>query len=115
MIVKGGIKLLKFMIEKIHEKFLNNHYEFSEHALNQTLLCQISVSEIKQAVLRKLIEDYPNDKYGPSCLIFGLTQQKRPLHIHCSYPTRPLIKIITVYQPSSKLWINYEQRRQRND
>ncbi|EAZ92085.1 DUF4258 domain-containing protein [Crocosphaera chwakensis] len=104
------------MIDKIHKKLLNNQYEFSEQAINQTLLRQISVYEIKQAVLQgKLIEDYPDDKYGPSCLIFGLTEQKRPLHIHCSYPTRSLIKIITVYQPSSKLWINYEQRRQLND
>ena len=104
------------MLEEIHEKILSNQYEFSEHALNQSILRQISVAEIKQAILQgKIIEDYPNDKYGASCLIFGFTQQKRPLHIHCTYPTRPLIKIITVYQPNPNLWINYEQRRQLND
>ncbi|WP_416212093.1 hypothetical protein [Nostoc sp. ChiVER01] len=27
----------------------------------------------------------------------GLTQARRPIHIQCSYPSRPLIKIITLY------------------
>jgi len=104
------------MLEEIHQKILGNQYEFSEQALNQSILRKISVAEIKQAILQgNIIEDYPNDKYGASCLIFALTQQQRPLHIHCSYPTRSLIKIITVYQPNPNLWINYEQRRQLND
>jgi len=104
------------MIKDIRQKIVINQYEFSEHALNQSLLRKISVIEIKEAILQgDVIEDYTDDKYGASCLIFGLTQQKRPLHIHCSYPTRPLIKIITVYQPLPSLWINYQQRRHQND
>ena len=45
----------------------------------------------------QIIEDYPDDKYGPSCLILGFTLTNRPVHIQCSYPSRPLIKIITLY------------------
>lgn len=33
-----------------------------------------------------IIEDYPDDKYGPSCLILGFTLAGRPLHSQCSYP-----------------------------
>ena len=47
----------------------------------------------------EVIEDYPHDKYGPSCLVLGFTLSQRPLHIHCSYPMRPIIKIITLYEP----------------
>ena len=47
---------------------------------------------------------YPDDKYGASCLISGLTQDKRPIHVHCSYPSCPLIKIITLYEPSPQRW-----------
>lgn len=47
----------------------------------------------------EIIEDYPNDKYGPSCLILGFTSAQRPLPIQCSYPSRALVKIITVYEP----------------
>ncbi|MEG4054235.1 MULTISPECIES: DUF4258 domain-containing protein [unclassified Microcoleus] len=33
----------------------------------------------------EVIEEYPDDKYSPSCLIFGLTIANRPLHVQCSY------------------------------
>jgi hypothetical protein len=36
--------------------------------------CRISVQEIREAIaVGEVIEDYPNDKYGPSCLILGFT------------------------------------------
>jgi len=44
----------------------------------------------------QIIEDYPNDKYAPSCLICGITQTGKTIHIQSSYPIRPLVKIITV-------------------
>jgi hypothetical protein len=59
----------------------------------------------------EVIEDYPDDKYGPSCLIFGRTREGRPLHIQCSYPSRPLINIITLYEPDPDLWIDFRMRR----
>jgi len=81
--------------------------EFSKHAVDHSILRQIRVYEIKEAIANgQLIEDYPNDKYGPSCLICGSTQSGRPMHVQCSYPTRPLIKIITVYQPDPERWNN---------
>ena len=60
----------------------------------------------------EVIEDYPHDKYGPSCLILGFTLSQRPLHIHCSYPIRPMIKIITLYEPEPSRWIDFKVRRQ---
>ena len=61
-------------------------------------------------------EDYNEDKYGPSWLIYGTTIQGRPLHVQCSYPSRPKIKIITIYQPDPKEWIAYRKRRsERNE
>ena len=37
----------------------------------------------------KAIEDYPNDKYDPSCLILGFTRSRRPLHIMGTVPACP--------------------------
>jgi len=51
------------------------------------------------------------DRYGPSCLIFGRTASGRPIHIQCSYPARPLLKIITVYEPGREQWIDFKTRR----
>ena len=72
------------------------------------------VSEIHEAFATgEVIEDYPNDKYGPSCLVLGFTSERRPLHVQCSYPSRPLVKIITLYEPDPRLWIDYRKRRRQ--
>ena len=59
----------------------------------------------------QIVEDYPDDKYGPSCLVLGFTLAHRPLHILCSYPSRPLVKILTLYEPDPNLWIDFRTRR----
>jgi hypothetical protein len=100
------------MIETIREKFNRREYEYSLHAVDQSILKQISPKEIEEAVANgRILEDYPTDKYGPSCLIFGLTTTGRPLHVHCTHPTRPKVKIITVYQPDATEWIDFTIRR----
>ena len=43
----------------------------------------------------EVIEEYPADKYSPSCLLLGFTAETRPLHIQVSDPSRPIIKVIT--------------------
>lgn len=100
------------MVDEIRAKFETNAFEFSKHATDQSILRVIAVVEIRQAIAAgEIIEDYPNDKYGPSCLILGFTEASRPLHIQCSYPSRPLIKIITVYEPNPSEWIDFRIRR----
>ena len=57
-------------------------FEFTKHAVDRTLLRHSRVSEIREAIASgEIIEDYPNDKYGPSCLILGITSTGRPLHL----------------------------------
>ena len=100
------------MIEKIRQVIKDRRYEYSLHAVDQSILRHILRREIEEAIEGgKIIEDYPEDKYGASCLIYGTTIQGRPLHVQCSYPSRPKIKIITVYQPDPEEWINYTKRR----
>ncbi|MGD9975153.1 MAG: DUF4258 domain-containing protein [Desulfatirhabdiaceae bacterium] len=101
------------MIDEIRQKVATGQYEYSRHAVDQAIKRRIAVHEITEAIASQclIIEDYPDDKYGPSCLIFVVTKAKRPLHIHCSYPERPLVKIITVYEPDKDLWIDNRVRR----
>jgi hypothetical protein len=96
----------------IKAKFRSDGFEFSQHAVDQALLRHISVQEIREAVaVSEVIEDYPMDKYGPSCLLLGFTTAARPIHIQVSHPTRPLIKVITVYEPNPERWIDQRSRR----
>jgi Domain of unknown function (DUF4258) len=102
------------LIGEIRDKIWQRRYEFSKHAVDQSIIRKISVAEFEEAMtgVAEVIEEYPDDKYGPSCLILGYTKAGRPLHVQCSYPSRPLIKIVTLYQPDPTLWIdNYRVRQ----
>jgi hypothetical protein len=100
------------MLETIQAKVKNGQYEFSKHATDQAIKRRIVTKEVKDAILQgEIIETYPDDKYGASCLIFGYTKGLRPLHVVCSYSTRDLLKIITLYEPDPNQWINYRTRR----
>ena len=100
------------LIDVIRAKVASNTFEFSQHALDQTVLRSIGVHEVREAVASgEVIEDYPTDKYGPSCLIFGRTSTGRPLHVQCSYPSRPLVKVITLYEPDPDLWVDFRTRK----
>lgn len=92
----------------IQDKVRSRRYEFSRHALDQSIRRDISVSELEEALLGniEIIEDYPDDKYGSSCLILGFTSSGRPVHVLCSYPSRPTLKIITIYEPDPEQWVD---------
>jgi hypothetical protein len=101
------------MIDQLRSKIAANQFEFTRHALDQSILRGITVQELREAMEEgKVIEDYPQDKYGPSCLVFGVTKSDRPIHIQCSYPSREIVKIITLYQPDPEQWIDYRVRRE---
>jgi hypothetical protein len=100
------------MISEIRQKIAAGEFEFSRHAVDQSILRRISVQELREAISSgELIEDYSDDKYGPSCLVLGYTRTHRPLHVQCSYPSRALLKIITLYEPDPNLWIDFKVRR----
>jgi hypothetical protein len=55
------------LIQGIREKVAAEAFEFSQHATDQSILRHISVQEIREAIaVGEVIEDHPNDKYGPS-------------------------------------------------
>jgi uncharacterized protein DUF4258 len=99
-------------LDAIKAKFRRNEFEFSKHAVDQTLIRRITVQELREAVATsEVIEDYPADKYGPCCLLLGFTTAGRPLHVQVSYPSRPLIRVVTIYQPDPERWVDHRYRR----
>lgn len=100
------------MIDEIRKKIAVDAFEFSKHAVDQSIIRRISVPELREAISNGvIIEDYPDDKYGPSCLIHGKTAGGRAVHVHCSYPSRQVMKVITVYEPDPERWIDFTVRR----
>lgn len=97
-------------IEQIKDCAQQYQLLFTNHAVRRMLERAISDVEVQQAIVNgEVIEDYPEDKYGPSCLIYGRTQARRPLHVQCSAP--PRVRIITVYEPDPHEWIDRRVRR----
>jgi len=73
----------------------------------------ISPEEVKDAIISgEIIEEYPQNKYGPSCLICGRTKRDRIIHIQCSVDP---VWIITAYDPTLRPeeWEEYFKRRLR--
>ena len=57
------------IIDDLREKIARGQFEFSQHAADQSIVRHISVQELREAIAGgEVIEDYPDDKYGPSCL-----------------------------------------------
>lgn len=86
------------MIEDIRRKVIAGSHRFTIHAFERCVERGISPKQVKSAILAgEIIEDYPEDKYGHSCLISGITDDGKILHVQCSVEP---VWIITAYDPS---------------
>lgn len=100
------------MIENIRKQVESGDYRFTIHAFERCVERVISPREIKNIILTgEIIEDYPKDKYGKSCLICGITEKGKVLHVQCSINP---VWIITAYDPTlnPKEWDKDFKRRQ---
>ena len=52
------------MIDEIREKIRARRYEFSRHAVDQSIMRDIPVADLEEALSGKceVVEDYPDDK-----------------------------------------------------
>jgi len=88
---------------------------FTAHALDEmnNELQIITVAEVKSVIYKgEIIENYPEDKRGHSCLMLGLGEKKRPLHIVCA-PKDEYLAIITAYTPDVDAWKNNFKTRKK--
>ena len=88
---------------------------FLPHALSQMNAPErmISTQEVRAAVLLgAVIEDYPEDVRGHSCLMLGWGDENRPIHVVCA--EKPdYLAIITAYLPSQDEWEQDWQTRKK--
>ncbi len=100
-------------VDSIRARIKARHYLLTKHAADQLITRDISTADMEQALLgeAEMIEDYPQDKYGPSCLILGYTDAGRALHVQCAYSDPTVVKIVTVYEPDPARWTDMRIRR----
>ncbi len=93
----------------IKKNVRNQEYDLSLHAHNERQEEQITTSDIEKVLLKgDIIEKYPNDPRGESCLVGGIVSEK-PLHVVCGTRGNRLL-IVTVYRPKLPVWIDYKTR-----
>ena len=96
-------------IEKIRAKVREGNYRLTVHAVVRSKQRGIKTEDMEKAILNgEIIEEYPNDKPFPSCLIYGHTPDCRPLHVVCNLAQ--VSDIITFYFPDESLWIDCKIR-----
>jgi len=101
---------LAFRIQSLIE---NRRYRFSSHAEKERHADQITADEFEQAmgVNPEVIEDYPNDPRGASCLALGFTAKGDPIHVVCGLSASNVLIVVTIYRPDPREWLNWRTRR----
>ena len=101
------------LMENIRERIKAGDYRFTFHGFERCIERNISPDEIEDVIFSgEIIESYPKDKYGPSCLVCGTTRAGSVLHVQCSVDP---VWIITAYDPtlSPEKWEPDFKRRRR--
>lgn len=90
-----------------------NALRVSDHARGELEDEAIALAEVREALAGgRILEDYPDARRGPCCLVYGRTAAGRPLHVVCTTGPAPLV-IITVYVPLPPKWPTPTERRPR--
>ena len=78
------------MIEQIRAKILAGKFEFTRHATDQSILRQITVQEIRDAVENgEIVEDYPED--ARAIVVLCWVAEKTTARFTLSVPIRKII------------------------
>jgi hypothetical protein len=106
---------MREIVRRLQAKVRERKYRLTSHAEREREADQITVQEIDEAVLSdacKLVEDYPTDPRGHSCLILGWTHVDLPIHLVCGHLYEEEFVVITIYRPSPEQWIDWRIRKE---
>ncbi|MFW6169461.1 MAG: DUF4258 domain-containing protein [Planctomycetota bacterium] len=88
---------------------------FLPHALRQMLRPDrmIRRREVREVIEEgEIIEDYPTDARGHSCLMLG-KPGARPIHVVCA-PKDEYVAVVTAYLPDEDEWsVDFKTRKKR--
>lgn len=103
-------------INEIQRLVRQGKYEFSVHAQQERLDEDLDVTEVERALTDgEMVEDYPDDPRGESCLVLGYAGTK-PIHSVLGWARKSvderILRIITVYIPQLPKWKDVRTRRE---
>jgi hypothetical protein len=96
----------------IQERIRTNEYLYTLHADTERRDDGLSTVDVEDALLSgAILEDYPNDPRGPSCLVCG-SARSQPIHVVCGRNRSEWLVLITVYVPTLPKWKSPMERSQ---
>lgn len=105
---------MKTILKEIMEAY-KKRVLFTVHALNQMNMLErmISKNEVYEVIEKgELIEHYPDDPRGHSCLVGRKTKKNRWVHVLCA-PKDEYLAVITTYLPDPDEWEEDMKRRRK--
>ena len=100
------------VLERVRAQAIAENVRITQHAQQEMVEEDITLNEVFQSIVSaQLLENYPEHRRGPCCLLSGRTTNGRPVHIVCT-TAQPVLIIITVYEPKPPKWVTPTQRRQ---
>jgi len=107
---RGAVELAS-ALSRIKSQTAAGAFRVTQHAQQEMTEEDITLDEVLAAVQRsEILEHYPQHRRGACCLLVGFTEKGRPLHIVCT-TARPLLILITVYEPKPPRWVTPRRRR----
>ncbi len=99
------------VLKRIHAQAAAENVRITQHAQQEMVEEDITLNEVLEVIATgQILENYPEHRRGARCLLNGLTRGGRPIHIVCT-TARPVLILITVYEPKPPKWITPTQRR----
>ena len=97
-------------LREIQQLLREGKYEVSFHAQQERLEEDLDLIQLEAAIVEhgELLEDYPDDPRGESCLVLSFIGS-RPLHAVLGWATmktetQRMLRLITVYTPTAPKW-----------
>lgn len=104
----------RITLDWIRDQVHSEAYEFSEHAERERQADRMTIADVECALLNaQLLEDYPDDPRGPSCLLLGSGCTGYPIHVVCGRSSGGTLRLITVYIPALPKWLDARTRSRR--
>ena len=100
-------------LDFIRNEIEKQSYEISLHADDERIADDLTVSQLEFLLLQsKIIEQYPDDPRGESCLTVGFTPDGTPVHVVCGKNRSGHLILVTVYIPTMPRWRDPYTRNQ---
>jgi hypothetical protein len=105
-----------YFIGQVKQCIIQSKWRISYHALKRCDERGIGLQYLLEALTKgEVLEVYPEDQRGSSCLLLGKASDGKHIHVVCSIDNEGHLIIITAYWPEQSKWMDERTRRRQSD